>query len=693
MVCKNINETLVEDFWENFNDSSKLVEVECEQSLTGGLATDVLNYYDIPYKFGPSGDLASLDIKRMDPLTIIKLSLLEQSAEDGAIYESIVNNDGEVEFIEIADFDGDISDRYYTIQTMQYKEECTGVMVTGAKPRVTRKPVVFKLIWCNDEDKVIYDTSHMHSNCMKEDFGQFATIIFNDPHLDSKFEDGIDNLFELGKENPYDSIIGYVYYKDLPNGKNGKPNLVGDDTIINLVSSCRIPLEIGVNKTNLTQPDVGTLVVPPTYKVDVTKPKPDDEPSCWIGKELEADFKKGVKVEIPDDLRFEDIRGTTVDKFVGISSVYVIGYRLDFLTSSPKANVLKENPTKEDTQIYVTVNNPTKSVTKLTEGRDYAVAYENLEEGSGYKIPYIVFANNARPKDTAEYGQVDSFKIHPSCEAFYDEVQQGENPGEGTGTIIPTDHTTGLLVHQIFVVADIETPAIEIYDPDGENGKALEIAQNLDFYVGALMVEEKPSPVGFNGDTIDMTQSLRDNDPTTVQIFEDTDYEKALDKMQGAGFAINLSFLDGNGDYEESQNQVNNLSKALYDYMNGTGAVSKETIYVCGPDCKPKLGGQTADGIVNEITYSYSDSSAYTISVNAGPKLTGDMAQIDGGPYTKITDNVTLQGTVVQDQGTHVHFKVQIDGFGERLAVNMCKDILRVGDKVNCTIYNCPIEA
>ncbi len=688
MVCDHKDEKIVEDFWKYFNDSSRLIEVECDPSLTGGLATDVLKYYDIPYRLGPSGDLASLDIKRMDAMAIIRLSLLEQSAEDGIIYETIVNDDGEVEFIEIGGFDGNISDRYYTLQTMQYKEECTGVMITGAKPRITRKPVVFKLVWCEDKDKVIYDTSNMHSNCMKKDFEQFATIVFNDPHLDSKFEDGIDNLFELGLENPYDSIIGYVYYKDIPR------DLISDYTVINLVSSCKIPLEIGFNKDDPSQPKVGTLVPPPSYKVDITNPKPEDDPSCWIGKEDTADFTKGVKVEIPDTLRFKDIRGIEVDKFIGISAVYVIGYHIDWLTSGPKENlddVNKKNPTNEDTQIYVMVNNPTRSVIRLKEGRDYAVAYENLEETDKHKIPYIVFAKNSGPKDTADYGQVDSFLIHPSCEDFYDEVTQGDNPGEGKGTIIPTDHTTGILIQQIFVIADIETPAIEIYDPDGENSKAATIAENLDFYVGALMIEDKPAPIGFNGNTIDRTQSLPDHDPRTAQNFEDTDYEKALDQMQGGGFDINLSFLDGNGDYEKSQEQVNKLSEALYNYMNGTG--TKETVYVCGPNCEPKLGGQTSDGIVNEINYSYSDSSAYTISVNVGPRLAGDMAQVDGGPYTKTTDNVTAQGTIIDDLGTHVHFKVRIDGFGERLAVNMCKDILRVGDKVNCTVYNCPIEA
>ncbi len=677
---------VVGDFWEYFNDSGKLVEVECDPSNTGGLATDVLDYYEIPYKAGYSGDLAALDIKRMDAMTIIRLSLLEQSANDGKVYEPMVDDFGEVEFREVGGYNWNVSaddDRYYTLQTMQYREECKGVMVTGAKPRITRKPVEFKPIWGEDTLPDIYDTSYMQSNCMKHNFNQYATIVFNDPHLDSTFNDGIDNLYEINETNPYDSIIGYVYYKDLPR------ELITSDTVINLVKSCRIPLEVGINTANSKIPNIGTLRSPPTYPSSLY----GDDPDCWKETGTVANYEDGVEVEIPDDLRFEAIRNTRVDKFRGITDVYIVGYQIDFMTSAPtnSESALKEEPTDVDSKIYITVNNTSKTIIRLKEGRDYAVAYENLGEleylETPYKIPWIVFANNARQDDPADYGFNKDFEINPNSEAFAEIYGEDDR----TGTILPTDSNTGILVQQIFVVADIETPAIEIYDPDGSNGRALQIANDMTFYVGALKIEDKPAPVGYNGNTIDMSQSIKDNDPTTAQDFEHTAYELAMDEMQGGGFSINLSFLDGDYDYSRSQEQVNRLSEALYNYMNGTG--TKETVYVCGPNCDPQLGGIAADGIVNEITYSYSDSSSYTISVNVGPKLPGDMAQVDGGPYTKMADNVTAQGTIVQDLGSHVHFKVQIDGIGERLAVNMCPDILRVGDKVNCTIYNCPVEA
>jgi len=667
---------VVGDFWEYFNDSGKLIEIECESSETGGLATDVLKYYGIPYKYSANGNLASLDIKRMDAMTILRLSLLEQSAQDGQIYEPMADTDGDIVFKAVGTYSGNITDRYYTLQTMQYREECKGVMVVGAKPRVVRKPVEFKPIWGEGNDPDVYDTSFINSACTKESFSQFATIVFNDPHLDrSSYLDGIDNLYEINEDNPNDSIIGYIYYKDLPRA------LITKDTVINLVNSCRIPIEIG-NGTGCAEgiPCMGELQNPPTYRADSF-----DHADCWSGLGTVANSTKGVKVNIPDRIRFEALRETVVDKFQKVSAVYLVGYVIDHLTSGPKtdANALFRPPGPNETNIYVTVNNVSKQIIRLKEGRDYAVAYEEEDQ---LKTPYIVFANNARPNDTATYGTGVKYKINPANEDFFNL----KGSIESEGTIFPIDFTTGVLVDQIFAVCDIDTPALEIYDPDGSNNRAKSIAENMTFYVGALMIEDKPAPVGFNGATIDMNEGKQDNDPTTAQNFSDTAYERAMDEMQGGGMTLHFSFLDGDGDYATSQQQVNRLSSALQNFMEGRG--TKETVYVCGPNCEPQLGGETPDGIVNEITYSYSDSSAYTISVNVGPRLVGDLAQIDGGPYTKMSDSVSAQGTVIQDLGSHVHFKVQLDGIGERLAVNMTPHILRVGDKVSCTVHNNPIE-
>ena len=194
---------------------------------------------------------------------------------------------------------------------------------------------------------------------------------------------------------------------------------------------------------------------------------------------------------------------------------------------------------------------------------------------------------------------------------------------------------------------------------------------------------EEPNPIAFNGQLIDQTQGIRDHDPTTAQSFTDTDLEKAMDLMSGNGITLSLTFLNAE--------QCVKLSDALFDYMNsGDGT---ESTYICGPETEVRLGGTAPNGgIVNSINYSYQDSNSYTISVNAGPVIMGNFAQVDGGPSQKMMEEVSAKGTIIEDMGNHIHFKVRIDGIGDRIAINMCPSILRVGDKVQCSVHNNPVE-
>jgi hypothetical protein len=151
----------------------------------------------------------------------------------------------------------------------------------------------------------------------------------------------------------------------------------------------------------------------------------------------------------------------------------------------------------------------------------------------------------------------------------------------------------------------------------------------------------------------------------------------------GGGMTLTLSFLD--------ENQVVRLSGALYEYMNSGDGV--ESTYVCGPNCDPDLGGTGPNGgIINSITYSYQDSNSYTVSVNCGPKLVGGMSQVTGGPSPKAAESFSAKGTIIQDMGNHVYFKVRVDGFKDVVAVNMTPTVLRTGDKVNVSIHNNPVE-
>ena len=675
------------DLWENFGDINLIREsdyVEC-----GGpdnLAYDVLNTFGISCST-PSigGSIKNADIKKMDARTVINLSLIEQSAIDGNsdFYEAIVDGDGNVEFKSIGSYSGQITDIYYEIETGSYKEEAVAVMVYGGKPLVKRKQLEWKPIWGANPTRV-YSLQDMHENCHREAFSRYATIVFKDPQIDTDYNDGIDNFYNIDDNNPWDTILGYVKYKEPPK------NLVTPFTKITYAKQSAIPIKIGGE--DIHGPNMGTLQPLPTYDPDLF------DASCWtIDAGTIVNPTDGIQVPIPEDLRFETTRDTTIDNFLGISKVYIVGLDIDLVHARPINDAAGiEAITPENGELWVSINTQKKTTKRLTENRDYVVAYENNNDTS-VKDPYIVFTKDLRQNDKFPYGQNTSFYLYPSCEYSrrfgirFDQVQ--------VGTIFPHSKTKGLLVQEIWVYADIETSSVIVEDPsgqaEGESGvlaRALEIARGLKYYIAPIVVEEIPAPIGYRGPSgsrVINQLPLHDNDPTTVEDFTDTDMERAIDEMHGGGMTVTFSFLTDD-DYTEAEDMVLNMAETLYEHMNSDVI---ETVYTCGPSCDPQLGGSgLSGGVVNSIKYAYTDSGSYTVSVTEGPNLVGNLAQVDGGPTEKMNNDISATGTVIDSVGDGITYKVRIDGFGERWGICMTHEIIRVGDKVQCTVNNCPIE-
>ena len=652
-------------FWPGFGDDNGTPEVYCDYN--GSLAYKVLNDYDIYCSSSVGGSLPDLDIKHMDAMQVIKLSLLEESATTGAIYEPIMDSLGRVNFKRIGT-GGGVSDIYYEVHTGSYREDCSGVMIVGKNPMAYRRPIEWKPIW-QGGDHEIYDTGFMYNSCVAGDFNQYCTIVYDDPHLNSAYEDGIDNLYDITNKNPYDTIVGYAQYIAWEGWQTDR------DTVVERSDTAKILVELPLTD------GLGKLQRRPT-----ADPSLSENPACFEGLSGSAvNFADGVKVPLPDHFRFESVRGTTVDKFSGITGVYIVGRVIDDLRGEPKspADGTIENPTKDNMDVWVTINKNYDEVVSLERGRHFQVAYT---EDPQKPEPYIVFADNSRVTDPIEMpeGEKVTFFINPYCEYAI-------NPSGGvveseTGYILPTSPTGGVLIRQIFVAVELNTPSIVVYNPDGWRQKARQIAESLEYMVAPLVSVDEPAPIGFNGSIINQTIGRQDHDPTTAQNFSLTPLEDAMDQMDaGGGMSLTLSFLN--------ESQVRTLSGALYNYLGSRSGT--EATYICGPNCYPELGGVAPNGgIVNSIVYSYQDSNSYTVSVNAGPTLVGgNLAQVDGGPALKITEEVSAKGTVIQDSGNNIYFKVHVDGIGDRIAVNMCPAVIRSGDKVTVAIHNNPVEA
>jgi len=668
--------------WEHFGDVDLIQETEYVECIgPSNLAQAVLDTYGIECAT-PSigGDLKDLDIKRMDARTVINMSLIHYSATKGdGFYELMATSDGKAEFVKIGGRSGRIEDIYYTIQMGHYVESPTAVMVTGGRPLVKRKELEWKPIWGLNPTR-IYSMKDMLNNCHKESFSRYATIVFKDPFLDTAYNDGIDNLYKIDDSNPWDTFLGYVIYKEVPK------DLVTEDTKIQYANQVGIPILIGDDQGTENGPYMGNLQDLNTYDPELF------DASCYTDNGVVVRPEDGVRVNVPEDLRYETVRGVEEDLLIKVSNVFLVGIDIDLVQARPKDDAAAiQQMTEENSTIMVSIESQRKTTKHLTEGRDYAVAYDKED---GQKIPYIVFGKDVRPNDKYSYGHNTKYFINPLC--GYAANSTEDFTTERTGTIFPHSKTKGILVTEIWVYVDLDTPAIVIEDPNGttEDGfpRALEMAQKLKYYVAPIVVEEKPAPIGYKGPSgskIINLKPLHDNDPTTVENFEDTELEQVMDEMQGGGLAVTYSFLKDD-DYSTAQDMVLDMAEILYDYMNSNVT---ETVYTCGPRCNPQLGGiGNANGIINSITYSYSDQGSYTVSVTEGPYIVGGLSSVDGGPTMKMNEDLGATGVVIDSVGDNMTFKVRIDEFGDRWAISMTHEIIRVGDKVQVTIHNCPIE-
>ena len=642
-----------EDFWPGFSKAS--TDPLPSSCGTGSLAVDVLTTFGIAHTGSAGGPLANLDIKHMDADQLIKLSLLDESGD--SIKEMITDEYGLVKFKEIGSGSGlSGCEIYHQIQSATFIEACKGVMVTGGKPLPTRKNTEFKDIW-GTGSKEIYNAFWVSENSMSEIFSQYATIVFNDPQLDSEYKDGIDNLYDIS--SPWESIIGYARYIDWP-GSEDSP-----ETTVERANTSTIPILIsGPEDNNVYDAPLGILQV---------KPVVAEVGGANLCSGRTAPASDGIKVLVPDTFRYTTVRGSKLDKLIGIHSVIIVGRKIDTLIGIPSddsAAMKGYSARGSDAEIMGGINSIRDSMYTLKAGDHYVISYQDGD-------PYVVFASNSRAFDPTEFGSGKTVKID---EASVFGGQTLENV-----SILPTGGTDGYLVKQIIVLVNLQTPCINIYD--SRPGKALEIAEGLTYQLCPLVSVEPPAPIAFNGSIIDQSEGIVDHDPTTAQDFTDTAYERAIDTMNGGGgLTVTLSFLDESG--------CVNMSNKLFRHLSGgNGSV---TTYSCGPNSTPELGGYGNDSasIVNDIVYSYSDSNSYTVSVTTGPKLLGGLGGITGGATTKTTENIPSTGRVIQDMGNHVQFKVLLDGcgLGPVVGINTAPKVIRVGDRVQCTVHNNPVE-
>ena len=636
-------------------------ETAYEDGDTGSpVALTVLTSFGLPIGSLASsgGSLSHLDIKRMDALQAIKLSLLEASMDDGtSFYELSVNADGDVIIISVGKETASLLDVYYEVQSSSFSYECSGVMVTGGKGITTMKDLEWKPIW-GDSPPGIYDITAMITGCVSPNYSSHAVIVFKNPHMasgSSGYKDGITNLYELS--TPFQSIIGYAKVID----SSSESGEIGKNINVNYSqTSASIPINITTSSVSM-----GTL-----QSIHLGS----GSSACWPGGVTVSNPEDGILIKIPDKFRFTDIRGTEVDLYAGVEQVIIIGWKIDYFNTTVDPSSPTDKLTDSNSICVLTVNSPDLECFRLEEGKHYVIGYQDGD-------PYAVFSKRTFPKDPKKYSDGVSIKYKPLTSG----AENGDLP-QGTGCVFPLEGNNGILVQEVWAYVKVNCPSITVTDTGGL-GDAKEVAESIRFNVAATISENPPAPVGFNGESIDLAVGVADKDPTTQEDFTDTPMEAALDTMAagGHGISINLSFL-------ETDLEVATVSGRLHDIMSMSNGVNATTL--CGPDADPILGTiGSSGGVVNSINYTYSDSASYTISVSEGDMLVDGLG---GGctlaPSFKTTEELSARGVILDSNGDGVTFKVRVDGFGEIYAINTVATVLRVGDVVTCSIHNVPVE-
>ena len=540
--------------WESFNEP---MDYGFEETLTP-VAQDVLDTFGISYNGTGGGTLNKVDLYRVDALSAIKASLLENLADiNSKLIEITVNADGKVEFIDIGSGTSGITGYiYYTVKSATHSPASIGVMVTGGKPQPERRISEWNtLIGSSDEGKqgTVWDTHYITSECTAPQFSTSCAVTYDDPHLttgNKNWRDGVEGLFEF--DSPFENIIGYVWSVDP--GDN-----VGDTVKIIAKNQTTIPL--------LVQPvpparDPDTGAREPIYKLGQDEHFPsvgtlynrtsvDLEAAggagCWAGENPKVECTAGsLNISVEEFDFVKTVRGIPINKLMGVSSVFLKGVPLEacwgVVTSAAE---FSNYPSEGNTELFISsseVTNVAQQIVKLSEGEDYVIGYADDE----WATPCITFANNTRKNDYIKCGSgVDGEGIEfiindrdASLKALFEKTSTDINGVTyGKGTVLPLGgQGAGFLVEQVWAQLELDLPCFLVEDP---RGNAKDVAEQLVVRLAALSIFQEPEPIAINGVLVDQVEMQEDNDPTTSQSFIETDYERQMKNMS-SGRTLNL---------------------------------------------------------------------------------------------------------------------------------------------------------
>jgi len=636
------------------------------------------------------GSLPGYDIKGRDAYQLVQLSLAEEGLlrSQPRIVEAYALSNGNIDFKIIGDTYSNISNSqiYYSFTSVDVVNKCERVMVTGYDPPPQRlvkggsdgynlftfaKEYLEGAHGYDDPDLDKYPRYHAWGDWLMDtqtggrcDHHTEGYIEYGDPAFDNEKVVGYGAIYDI-KE--FEQLLLNIYKVDVLNFDQQSTQLTFENNT---------PRFISIDDFGNFYPrrQISDKVYIPEYCI------PYDE-------DLSGNLNE-YGVLLPESEK---------KKFLGVKDVFIYGYRLNRIRPD---EVESGDNTMETGNFIVDLYTMFNEPIRLSEGADYGVFKEsdeekfrlvffcnvtekyikNFDKGEGakpmtFKVSQnsIITENDGIPTREGESGVLRDFVTTVSPNTKYTRLVFPINEGQA-----------GYVVSRIVVVYNWDNPCVRLFDSRGANNPAsavttesLETRVKINFY--PIVIKDEPAPIAVNGTIMDQSLLIRGPDPNSPLVLDDVPLTKERNKMTAGD--INLVFP-----FATEDDCVKISSFILGLQNNGT---NKIRTYICDPSAEPELGDILDGSIINSITYSYQDSSQYTISVQTGPMWHG-MNSWEQSIFTLETERVQMEGVVTDVDEYNQSCTVEVNTIGTMTCINSSKDILEVGDVVQVTVYNNP---
>ncbi len=691
----------------------------------------VLETFGIPFNANAvlGGSLPGVDIRNQDPVTMLKFSLGAELLDTAPAGSTRVGGPG---FAEIEIDESGVARFYiagrtvasnldirYCIPTSQIVQPADLVIVRGYDPPPERR---LRTAFDGLKNKEVMDYKDCaEESCDENIVSQYATITYDDPQLDQSYLDDIVNSYEL---KAFETLLGYLIDLDMPDiSDNPGIKITFGDTTKEYYSFAATNLNATVLGGTLTAADGkitsfatqggtlsssistgagGTIAV--TAVVTSVNARGD---KCTVSETALSGSAITIKAE-----RFLRLNKFGIDEsdFIGVVDVVFSGRKVRELTTSPGF------PSGGINGLVRTKVWPNKELISLQQGKNWT--YEVNEDGDVtinlFQVLEDAFTGfvceTYRDPTTVSNGTVDISTFSTDNLLVPEDTGANALVGHVCGIGGPLGYK--IINNTMCIIVERKRPSIDVFDP---LGNALNLANQISISYIPIVIVDLPQPIAYAGasplSSIDGTRTIAaegiirqedgivDSDPTTDQDLEDSELSILQDNTQGATIDITLPFAFGTqADPSRPQGVLQGtecLEIARNFFALQSQVVTTHSI-VLGPDSIPRLGDSFTlpngeIGVINEINYSYSDSSQYLITVTVGPEyLTA--GSFNDAKYQLRTEDVTREGMVIQDAGNGAEYTVRVEGLGEFPSLLMVLEDVSVGDKVGLRIYNNPVE-